>query len=151
MIQDLTQLGSKTPLPNSPEEAHLEMIPIDSENAAINKCIVRLTCPEFTSLCPVTGQPDFANIYVDYAPNTYLIESKSFKLFMGSFRNHGAFHESVTSYIGDRLYKEMFPKWIRVIGIWYPRGGIPIDVFFEAGSRQDLQIPELRLNPYRGR
>ena len=113
---------------------------------------VRFTCPEFTSICPVTGQPDFAHIIIDYVPGKWLLESKSLKLFIQSFRNHGAFHEECTAYIGHRLLETLKPKWIRVSGYWYPRGGIPIDVFFQKGKLPaDVFVPETGIQPYRGR
>lgn len=145
----LTQLGHKSPLPQHPDEAKLERIVID--NIAIRKSIVRFTSPEFTSLCPVTGQPDFAHIIIDYAPLNFLVESKSLKLFLASFRNHGAFHEDVTATIGMRFQKAAEPKWIRVVGIWFPRGGIPIDVIWTDGDPEGISIPQLKLPSYRGR
>ena len=115
----LEQLGQNSPLPSSPDEAALERV----QNPTKEPYLVRLTCPEFTSICPVTGQPDFAHIVVDYVPNKWIVESKSFKLYMGSFRNHGDFHEACTTGIGQRLLKELNPHWLRVGGYWYPRGG----------------------------
>ena len=85
-----TMLGQQTGLPASPEEAVLESVPNPHNGADY---VARFAVPEFTSICPVTGQPDFAHLVIDYVPDQYLVESKSFKLFMGSFRNHGAFHE----------------------------------------------------------
>ena len=96
--------------------------------------LVRFTAPEFTSLCPVTGQPDFAHLVIDYAPGETIVESKSLKLFLGSFRNHCGFHEDVTVGIGQRLADEMKPQWLRIGGYWYPRGGMPIDVFWQSGA-----------------
>ncbi len=95
--------------------------------------LVRFAAPEFTSLCPVTGQPDFAHLVIDYAPGETIVESKSLKLFLGSFRNHAGFHEDVTVGIGQRLVEEMKPQWLRIGGYWYPRGGMPIDVFWQIG------------------
>ena len=95
--------------------------------------LVRFAAPEFTSLCPVTGQPDFAHLVIDYAPGETIVESKSLKLFLGSFRNHCGFHEDVTVGIGQRLADEMKPQWLRIGGYWYPRGGMPIDVFWQIG------------------
>ena len=94
---------------------------------------IEIVCPEFTSVCPMTGQPDFAHIVIDYVPRKLLVESKSLKLFLGSFRNHGAFHEDCTVGIAKRLAKELKPVWLRIGGYWYPRGGIPIDVFYQTG------------------
>jgi len=95
---------------------------------------IKLTCPEFTSLCPITGQPDFAHIIVDYVPNKMIVESKSLKLYLFSYRNHGAFHENCTVQIAKDIIACINPKWLRISGFWYPRGGIPIDVFFEKGQ-----------------
>ena len=146
----LSQLGNKVELPQKPEEATLEIIPI--KEPSIRKAVVRFSVPEFTSLCPVTGQPDFARIYIDFVPKLFLIESKSLKLFMGSFRNHGAFHEEVTCYIGHRLWNALNPKWIRVVGIWYPRGGIPIDIKWEDGKLPNGISPlPLKLPTFEGR
>jgi len=114
--------------------------------------IIRFTCPEFTSLCPVTDQPDFANIVIDYIPAKLIVESKSLKLFMGSFRNHGTFHEDCTISIAKRLIKEIAPKWLRIGGYWYPRGGIPIDVFYQHGTLpKGAWVPDTGVAPYRGR
>ena len=113
---------------------------------------MRFTCPEFTSLCPVTGQPDFAHLVLDYVPNTRIVESKSLKLFLQSFRNHAAFHEDCTVGIAERLIQEMAPKWLRLGGYWYPRGGIPIDVFFQTGpAPEGIWGPDQGVQPYRGR
>ncbi|MFM2415112.1 MAG: 7-cyano-7-deazaguanine reductase, partial [Candidatus Parcubacteria bacterium] len=116
-----------------------------------NYC-VRFVCPEFTSLCPMTNQPDFAHIMIDYVPNKLLVESKSLKLFFFSFRNHGAFHEECTVDIGKRLEKLLKPKWIRVSAYWYPRGGMPIDVFYQNGTLpKNVFVPEQGVPSYRGR
>jgi len=114
--------------------------------------VVRFTCPEFTSLCPVTGQPDFAHLVLDYVPDGWILESKSLKLFLQSFRNHGAFHEACTVLIAERVRACVVPKWLRLCGYWYPRGGIPIDVFYQtADPPAGLYIPEPQVAPYRGR
>ena len=145
----LTQLGTHTPLPESPEEAVLETVPNPQAGVLY---VVRFTAPEFTSLCPITGQPDFAHLVIDYVPDAKLVESKSLKLFLGSFRNHGAFHEGCTIGIARRLEKELKPKWLRIGGYWYPRGGIPIDVFYQSGPPPEgLWIPDQGVAPYRGR
>jgi 7-cyano-7-deazaguanine reductase len=113
---------------------------------------VRFTAPEFTSLCPVTGQPDFAHIVIDYAPGATIVESKSLKLFLGAFRNHAGFHEDVTVGIGERLAREMNPLWLRIGGYWYPRGGMPIDVFWQSGPPPEgLWLPDQGVPGYRGR
>ncbi|GAA6206842.1 preQ(1) synthase [Cognatishimia sp. WU-CL00825] len=145
----LTQLGTKTDLPNSPQDAVLEKVP---NPQAGTDYAVRFTAPEFTSLCPLTGQPDFAHIVIDYVPGDYLVESKSLKLFLGSFRNHGAFHEDCTVSIGKRLQELLNPKWLRVGGYWFPRGGIPIDVFYQTGAAlPGVFIPDQGVPTYRGR
>jgi len=95
---------------------------------------IKLTCPEFTSICPITSQPDFAHIIIDYVPNQKIIESKSLKLYLFSYRNHGAFHEDCTVQIGKDIIATIKPKWLRISGFWFPRGGIPIDIFFENGT-----------------
>jgi 7-cyano-7-deazaguanine reductase len=128
---ELTQLGKKAKIPSAPEKAVLETF----QNAHPGTdYVVRLSAPEFTTLCPITGQPDFASIVVDYAPSDRVVESKSLKLFLGSFRNYGAFHEDCTVYIHNRLRDAMSPKFIRVTGIWNARGGIAIDVVVESGT-----------------
>ncbi|MCF8474303.1 MAG: preQ(1) synthase [Emcibacter sp.] len=149
IYKNLSQLGKDIKAPQNPEEAVLDMVP----NPRLNSdYFVRFTCPEFTSLCPVTGQPDFAHMVIDYIPDEYLVESKSLKLFMQSFRNHAAFHEDCTVGIGERLVKELSPKWLRIGGYWYPRGGIPIDVFFQSGKAPEhVWIPDQGVPTYRGR
>src|SRR5215207_4406749 len=117
----LTLLGQQTVVPRSPEEARLERVPNPHMNVDY---LTRFTMPEFTSLCPITGQPDFAHLVLDYVPDQWLLESKSLKLFLFSFRNHGAFHEDCTVGIGKRLAEELQPRWLRIAGYWYPRGGI---------------------------
>ncbi|NRB17115.1 MAG: NADPH-dependent 7-cyano-7-deazaguanine reductase QueF [Rhodobacteraceae bacterium] len=146
---NLTQLGGATKLPNSPEEAVLERVPNPQAGTPF---AVRFTAPEFTSLCPMTGQPDFAHIVLDYVPADWLVESKSLKLFLGSFRNHGAFHEDCTVTIGKRLVEVLQPQWLRVGGYWYPRGGIPIDIFYQTGEQPAaVWIPDQGVPTYRGR
>lgn len=144
----LTQLGAAAALPASPEEAVLETVP----NPRPSPYVVRFTCPEFTALCPVTGQPDFAHLMIDYIPHRVILESKSLKLYLASYRNHRAFHEDCTVGIGERLARELEPKWLRIGGYWYPRGGIPIDVFFQHGKPPiGVWIPDQGVAPYRGR
>jgi 7-cyano-7-deazaguanine reductase len=148
--KNLTQLGKHVETPQSPEQAVLEIVPFQRGDGP--PAIVRFTCPEFTSLCPVTGQPDFAHIVIDYAPDRTLVESKSLKLFMTSFRNHGAFHEECTVMIGRRIVEATKPLWLRVGGYWFPRGGIPIDVFWQTGAPpKDAWLPDTGVAPYRGR
>jgi len=142
-------LGQDAPLPASPEAAVLDYVP---NPRAGELYLARFAVPEFTSLCPVTSQPDFAHLVIDYAPDQSIVESKSLKLFLGSFRNHAAFHEDCTVGIGRRLFDEMQPKWLRIGGYWYPRGGIPIDVFWQSGEvPAGLWVPEQGVAPYRGR
>ena len=145
----LTQLGGSTAQPASPEEAVLERVPNPHPGTAY---LVRFAAPEFTSLCPITGQPDFAHLVIDYVPGDWLVESKSLKLFLTSFRNHGAFHEACTVGIAKRLADELKPVWLRIGGYWYPRGGIPIDVFYQTGPVPDgVWVPDQGVAPYRGR
>jgi 7-cyano-7-deazaguanine reductase len=145
----LTLLGHYTTAPTSPEAAVLERVPNPHPGV---QYLVRFAAPEFTSLCPMTGQPDFAHLVIDYAPGDWLIESKSLKLYLSSFRNHGAFHEDCTVSIGRRLAQEIKPKWLRIGGYWYPRGGIPIDVFWQTGKLpKGMWIPDQGVAPYRGR
>ena len=147
--ETLSQLGAKAELPASPEAAKIETVPNPHPGTLY---LVRFTCPEFTALCPVTGQPDFAHLVIDYAPEAALVESKSLKLYLGSFRNHGAFHEDCTLAIAKRLTAELEPRWLRIGGYWYPRGGMPIDVFYQSGPPPEgLWLPDQGVQPYRGR
>ena len=149
IYENLQQLGGQTALPDSPETAVLERVENPQAGTAY---AVRFTAPEFTSLCPMTGQPDFAHLVIDYVPAAWLVESKSLKLYLGAFRNHGAFHEDCTVSIGKRLVDFLSPQWLRIGGYWYPRGGIPIDVFYQTGPMpQDCWIPGQGVAPYRGR
>ena len=146
--EQLDQLGSMKGLPQSPDEAVLERV----KNPCADPYMIRLVAPEFTSICPVTGQPDFAHLVVDYCPGEWIVESKSFKLFLGSFRNHGDFHEACTTGIAQRLVTKLSPHWLRIGGYWYPRGGIPIDVFYQFGEApKGVWIPDQGVPPYRGR
>ena len=145
----LTQLGQATTLPASPEAAVLEVVPNPHPGSLY---LVRFTAPEFTSLCPITGQPDFAQLVIDYVPDAALVESKSLKLFLGAFRNHGAFHEDCTIAIAKRLVTVAAPHWLRIGGYWYPRGGIPIDVFWQTGpAPEGVWLPDQGVPTYRGR
>ena len=147
--EHLSQLGHTTPIPASPAEAVLESVPNPHPDTLY---LVRFVCPEFTALCPLTGQPDFAHLVLDYAPEGRLVESKSLKLYLASFRNHGAFHEACTLDIAQRVERETAPRWLRIGGYWYPRGGIPIDVFYQSGPPPaGLWVPEQGVGPYRGR
>jgi 7-cyano-7-deazaguanine reductase len=145
----LTQLGHPVRIPPTPADAKLERVanPDTGKNY-----VVRFTCPEFTSLCPLTGQPDFAHVVIDYIPADWIVESKSLKLFFASFRNHGAFHEACTMQIADRLMELLSPVWLRIGTYWYPRGGMPIDVFWQSGEPPaGAWIPDQAVAPYRGR
>lgn len=145
----LTQLGHVARIPASPDQARLERVP----NPASDKpYLVRFTCPEFTSLCPITGQPDFAHIVIDYVPREWIVESKSLKLYLAAFRNHGAFHEACTILIAEKLVGALDPIWLRIGTYWYPRGGMPIDVFWQTGTPPEgVWIPAQEVATYRGR
>jgi 7-cyano-7-deazaguanine reductase len=146
---DLTHLGRPVPIPASPEQAILERI---AAPATGKHYVVRFTCPEFTCLCPLTGQPDFAHIVIDYVPRDWIVESKSLKLYFASFRNHGGFHEACTMQIAERLMALLDPVWFRVGAYWYPRGGMPIDVFWQCGDPPAaVWIPAQDVPGYRGR
>jgi 7-cyano-7-deazaguanine reductase len=148
-VSGLSQLGTKVDTPESPEKAVLEKVPNGNTGTDY---VVRFTAPEFTSLCPMTGQPDFAHIVIDYIPGDFLVESKSLKLFLQSFRNHGAFHEDCSVYIAKRLVDLLQPKWLRIGAYWYPRGGIPIDVFWQTGpAPEGVWLPDQGVPTYRGR
>ena len=145
----LTQLGARVPVPETPEQAVLETVANPHPDTPY---VVRFAAPEFTSLCPVTGQPDFAHLVIDYVPGERLIESKSLKLFLTSFRDHRGFHEDCTVTIALRLVEVLHPLWLRIGGYWFPRGGMPIDVFYQTGERPTgLWIPDPGIAPYRGR
>ena len=145
----LTQLGRQAPGFATPAAAILERVANPQKGQLY---LARFTAPEFTALCPVTGQPDFARLVIDYAPADWLIESKSLKLYLASFRNHGAFHEDCTLAIGRKIVEVAAPTWLRIGGYWYPRGGIPIDVFWQTGKLpHGMWIPDQGVAPYRGR
>jgi 7-cyano-7-deazaguanine reductase len=149
VTRGLKQLGHPTEPPATPEAAVLETVPNPHPGQLY---LVRFAAPEFTSLCPITGQPDFAHLVIDYVPKDRLVESKSLKLYLGAFRNHGAFHEDCTLAIGRRLVAELDPVWLRIGGYWYPRGGIPIDVFWQTGTPPEgLWLPDQGVPAYRGR
>ena len=148
-FENLTQLGKEVTVPASPDAAVLETVPNPHQEADY---LIRFTCPEFTTLCPRTGQPDFAHLVIDYAPDETIVESKSLKLFLASYRGHGAFHEDCTISVGKRIVEAAEPKWLRIGGYWYPRGGIPIDIFWQTGTvPAGLWIPDQGVQPYRGR
>ena len=145
----VTQLGQVVEPAASPDQAVLERVPNPQSDVTY---LARFVAPEFTSLCPVTGQPDFAHLVIDYVPGPWLLESKSLKLYVASFRNHGAFHEDCTVAIGKRLHGLLKPKWLRIGGYWYPRGGMPIDEFWQAGRLpKGVWVPDQGVAPYRGR
>ena len=148
-MTDLTLLGANTPIPHSPEAAALERVPNPHAGALY---LVRFSAPEFTSICPVTGQPDFGILMLDYVPGDWLVESKSLKLYLQSFRNYGAFHEDCTLAVAKRVIEAIAPKWLRVGGYWNPRGGMPIDVFWQTGAAPEgLWLPEQGVGTYKGR
>ncbi len=147
--ETLTQLGHSAEAPQSPDQATLERVRNPHSGTDY---LIRFTAPEFTSICPVTGQPDFAHLVIDYVAEAWIVESKSLKLYLTSFRNHGAFHEQCTVDIGQKLVAALSPKWLRIGGYWYPRGGIPIDVFYQTGAPPEgLWLPDQGVAPYRGR
>jgi 7-cyano-7-deazaguanine reductase len=146
---EITQLGHTVALPASPDEATLERV---ANPHSDTDYFIRFTAPEFTCLCPITGQPDFAHIVIDYVPGDRIVESKSLKLFLGSFRNQAGFHEATTIAIAKRIRDSIVPKWLRIGGYWYPRGGMPIDVFWQTGKLPSgVWVPEQGVAPYRGR
>lgn len=149
VMKKLKELGNKSNIPNNPNNFELEKVENPHQDC---EYIIRLSSPEFTSICPITGQPDFGNIIIDYLPKKFIVESKSFKLFLTSFRNHGAFHEKCTLMIAKRIIKCVDPKWLRIGGFWNPRGGIPIDIFFQTSEiPKGVWIDEYKINPYTGR
>lgn len=145
----LNQLGGTSSVPSSPEKSVLESVENPHKDVLYN---IRFICPEFTSLCPVTGQPDFAHIVIDFVPREMLVESKSLKLYMSSYRNHAAFHEECTIDIAKKIIKSIKPVWLRIGGYWYPRGGIPIDIFYQTGDiPSGVWVPVQDVQSYRGR
>lgn len=149
MAKKLTQLGRRVRIPASPAKATLESV---ANPHPASDYIVRFTAPEFTCLCPMTGQPDFAHFVIDYAPGKQLVESKSLKLFLNSFRSYGAFHEDATLMVAKCLVAAIKPKYLRIAGYWYPRGGMPIDVFWQTGRLPSgVWLPDPGVSPYRGR
>ena len=148
-MKEFKSLGNKSEIPRDPENFKLESITNPHQN---KEYVIRLSSPEFTSICPITGQPDFGNIIVDYIPNKKIVESKSYKLFLFSFRNFGGFHEDCTIKIANKIIKCVRPKWLRVGGFWNPRGGIPIDIFFQTNEPpKTIWIKEYDVMPYKGR
>ena len=142
-------LGTQTPIYDQPDINILEKVKNPHSDT---EYVIRFTCPEFTSICPITSQPDYAYFIIDYIADKFIVESKSLKLYLGSFRNHGAFHEDCSISIAKDIIKTISPKWFRIAGLWYPRGGIPIDIFYQTGKySKDCFIPELELNQYKAR
>ena len=130
--KDLTLLGKKTVYKQDYAPEVLEAF----ENKHLdNDYWVTFNCPEFTSLCPITGQPDFATIHLHYIPDVKMVESKSLKLYLFSYRNHGAFHEDCVNIIMKDLIKLMDPKYIEVVGLFTPRGGISIYPYCNYGRK----------------
>jgi len=149
MGKKLTQLGHGVKQPTSPEQAKLEAVANPHPDSDY---VVRFTAPEFTTLCPITGQPDFAHFVLDYVPGKAILESKSFKLYLASFRNASGFHEDTTIAIAKRVASAIKPKFLRIAGYWYPRGGIPIDIFWHTGKLPGgVWLPDPGVSPYRGR
>ena len=149
MAKKLTQLGRAVIQPKSPEQATLESVPNPHPDADY---VVRFTAPEFTTLCPITGQPDFAHFVIDYVPGKAILESKSLKLFLNSFRDASGFHEATSLTIAKRIAAAIKPKYLRIAGYWYPRGGIPIDIFWQTGKLPaEVWLPDPGVSPYRGR
>lgn len=135
-LNELTLLKSgSTAYPSDPDRARLESFP---NKYRLRDYIIEFDCPEFTSLCPVTGQPDFARILITYVPDEKCVESKSLKLYLGSFRNTGMFHEEITNRILDDVVAACRPRWARVRGTMNPRGGISIEVTAEYGDARPL-------------
>ena len=149
VAKKLTQLGRSVAQPESPAKAVLESVPNPHSDADY---VVRFTAPEFTTLCPITGQPDFAHFVIDYVPGRSILESKSLKLFLTSFRNASGFHEATTIGIAKRIAAAVKPKYLRIAGYWYPRGGIPIDIFWQTGKLpMGVWLPDPGVPSYRGR
>ena len=145
----LTQLGRQVPIPQSPDEARLESVANPHPDT---NYVARFTFPEFTAICPITGQPDFATLVIDYVPKGWLVESKSLKLYLNSYRNYGAFHEDCTVAIGKKLVALLRPKWLRIGGYFHPRGGMPTDVFWQAGKLPSgVWAPDQGVLTYRAR
>lgn len=149
--KDITpqHLGQQSHVPTEPQPSILEAVPNPHPDVDY---VTRFTCPEFTSICPVTSQPDFAHLVIEYIPDKHLVESKSLKLFLQSFRNHGAFHEDCTIHVAKSIIQTIKPRWFRIGGYWYPRGGIPIDIFWQTGlPPSEVYVPSQDVPPYRGR
>jgi 7-cyano-7-deazaguanine reductase len=149
MTKKPIQLGRPAAIPASPNQAVLDRVPNPHPGSDY---VARFTFPEFTVMCPVTGQPDFATLVIDYVPNKFLVESKSLKLYLNSYRNHGDFHEACTVGIGKKLVAVLKPKWLRIGGYFHPRGGMPIDVFYQVGKLPaGVWAPDQGVATYRAR
>ena len=126
---------------------HVECFPAPAHVSSVT-----FTNDELNSMCPVTEQPDLSSVSIEYVPDRWCVESKSLKLYLGSFRNHAGFHEACTVGIARRIEAEIAPHWLRIGGYWYPRGGIPIDVFYQSGpAPEGVWLPDQGVAPYRGR
>ena len=142
-------LGSKSNVKSSPDSFILDCV---NNPHLDHDYSIRFIAPEFTSICPITSQPDFGKIIIDYVPNKLLMESKSFKLFLFSFRDYGGFHEDCTIKISKKIIKYVKPKWIRVASFWNPRGGIPIDIISQTGKKPvNVIVSELNIPIYGNR
>ena len=145
----MKHLGKQSKQPTSQNIKILDKV---KNNNVGSSYVIRLTQPEFTCLCPITGQPDFAHIVIDYIPNKWIVESKSLKLFFNSYRDSKSFHENTTMEIVESINKLLNPVWIRIGGYWYPRGGIPIDIFWQNKiPPKKAWVPDQEVTPYRGR
>lgn len=147
--ETLTQLGQPGEAPETPEAATLDCVPNPHTDTPY---LIRFAVPEFTSVCPVTNQPDFAHLVIDYVPSKLIVESKSLKLYLASFRNHPGFHEQCTLDVAQKIINAAAPEWLRIGGYWYPRGGIPLDIFYQTGiPPEGVWLPDQGVQPYRGR
>lgn len=142
-MQDLTLLGNKKTVYKS--DYAPEVLETFPNKHPQNDYLVTFNCPEFTTLCPLTGQPDFAKLVINYIPNIKMVESKSLKLYLFSFRNHGDFHEDVVNIIKNDLVKLMEPRYLEVIGIFTPRGGISIYPFANYADEDHQDIAKQRM------
>ena len=134
-------LGKQSVIPTEPSIDILDVVP---NPHPISNYVVRFICPEMNSICPATGSPDFATLIIDYNPAGMLVESKSLKLYLSSYRNHRSFHEDCTVQIGKDIYTVPQPRWLRISGLWRVRGGISINVFWQSDEApRELYIPEL--------
>ena len=141
-LDNLELLGNQhTRYPNDYNPALLETF---ENKHPENEYVVNFDCPEFTTLCPKTGQPDFGHIYITYIPREKMVESKSLKLYLFSFRNHGDFHEDCVNIIMKDLWKLMNPRYIEVKGYFMPRGGISINPFANMGDEEHQDLVRAR-------